>query len=110
MENNYLGYEVINGVFVKDLSIEGEPIRLNKPYGYLLKNVNKYNVNARLDKLTEIQGRLNDEIINLVQYPQVRQDKEYEYLCAVDVIDELYAYRSTQDYCPQKGEEGYHAF
>jgi hypothetical protein len=55
MENKYLGYNLVDGVFVKDKSLDGEPERLNKPYGYLLKNVNPFNVNARLTMLYDVQ-------------------------------------------------------
>lgn len=67
METNYLGYEVKDGVFIKDLSLEGEKERLNKPYGYLLKNINPYNVNARLTKLYEEQEKVSHLISSILE-------------------------------------------
>lgn len=109
MEINYLGYEVKDGVFIKDLSLEGEKERLNKPYGYLLKNINPYNVNARLTKLYEEQEKVSHLISKYTEenYSEAAQDEEYKYHCIVDVIEELVAYRSTQDYCALEGDPEY---
>lgn len=108
-KNEYLGYEVINGVFVKDLDFDSDHRRFLKPYGYLIKNVNRYNVNYRINKLLNHQQRVQDELksSDFEKYVSVRRDKEYEYLCITDALNELEAYRTSQDYCAKMGDPDY---
>ena len=112
METEYLGYKVINGVFVKDLELEGEPERLNKPFGYLLKNMSRYNVNARLKALYEAQEKSGHDISKYAAlgYKQMQLDEEYKYHCIVDAITELVAYKSTQDNCALEGDPDYRIY